>query len=73
MTGDRIVDLSAERDARHEAVPRDGEGLYRYGIRVGSAGGREPMRHHYPMTTICECGRTIERLNPDDEWTHKKW
>ena len=75
MTGGGIVDLSGEREARHKASPRDGEELRRHGILTGYAGPghREPMRHHYPMTSICTCGRTIKRVTPDAEWEHVKW
>jgi hypothetical protein len=68
-----VVDLSAERRARHEPAPRHGEGFYRYSALRGYWGKTEPGRSDYPMTTICECGKTIKRMTPDQEWEHVKW
>jgi hypothetical protein len=72
VTGD-VADLAAKRD-EHKPGPRDGEELRRHGILTGYAGrGNPPMRHHYPMTSICECGKTIRRVTPEAEWEHVQW
>lgn len=73
MTGGGIVDLSEQREARHKAIPRDGEGYYRLGVLKGYAGTYRPRELDYPLTIACECGRTIKRLTPDVEWEHVQW
>lgn len=67
------ADTATTEQARHRALPRTGEALYRYSAPVGTAGEEEPMRHLYPLTSICECGKTVLRATPDEQWGHKQW
>lgn len=74
MSGDgEVIDLAAERRARHEPSPRDKEGYYRYSALRGYWGTSEPTQYDYPLTTICRCGKTIKRETPADEWEHFQW
>jgi hypothetical protein len=54
---------------QHEAAPRPGETLYRLGVPVRN----EPRAGDFPLTGICKCGKTIERLSADAKWVHKVW
>lgn len=72
MSGE-VADLAAKR-REHEPSPRDKEGYYRYSALRGYWGTDEPGRMDHPLTTICAgCGKTIQRLTPDEPWVHVQW
>jgi hypothetical protein len=63
------VDAATRLSAPHVAEPREGEPLYRRGVPIR----RRPLAGDYPLTSLCTCGKTIDRASAEAKWAHREW